>query len=117
MWISSSLLVANPEPAFVLHGTHGSYRKHRADPQEAQLLQGLSPRAPGYGHETPSQAGHLTLAGPDGTLSSVLDGAAPGNYLGLFDAVHQTLRHGVPYPITPDQLLWQNELLAQPADA
>ena len=111
VWLTSSLLVADPGPAYVLHGTLGSYQKARTDVQEAQLLTGLSPLAPEYGHERPGQEGRLVLGAPDGTLTLAPDPAAPANYLGLFEAVFQTIRQGAPYPIADEQLLWQNELL------
>ena len=113
VWLTSSLLVAAPGPAYVLHGTLGSYQKPRADVQEAQLLSGLSPLAPGYGHELPGQEGRLTL----GALTPTLDPAAPGNYLGLFEAVFQTIRHGRPYPVRAEEVAWQMEILEQPAEA
>ena len=116
VWLTSGLLIADPGPAYVLHGTQGSYQKGRTDPQEAQLLQGMSPRDPAYGREQPGQEGRLTLAAPDGTLRTTPDPAAPGSYLGLFEAVYQTLRHGAAYPIRAEQLRWQNQLLAMPAD-
>ena len=116
VWLSASLLVAAPGPAYVLHGTLGSYQKGRTDVQEAQLLQGFSPVDSAYGHEQPGQEGRLTLAEPDGLLGTTPDPAAPGNYLGLFEAAYQTIRHGAPYPIREEQLSWQNELLAQPVD-
>ncbi|WP_035558827.1 Gfo/Idh/MocA family oxidoreductase [Hymenobacter sp. IS2118] len=115
VWLTSSLLVAAPGPAYVLHGTLGSYQKHRTDPQEAQLLGGMSPLAAKYGLETPGQEGHLTLAGPEGALPPTPDPADPGDYLGLFEAVFQTIRNGVPYPIRDEQLRWQLELLEHPA--
>lgn len=115
VWITSGLLVAAPGPAYVLHGTLGSYQKGRTDVQEGQLLQGISPLAPEYGHEQPGQEGRLTLAGPDGTLTTTPDPAAPGDYRGLFEAVFQTIRHDVSYPISHEQLLWQNALLESPA--
>ncbi|GAB3876483.1 oxidoreductase [Hymenobacter segetis] len=114
VWVSSGLLIAAPVPAYVLHGTQGSYQKGRTDVQEAQLLQGISPLAPEYGYEKPGQEGRLTLAAPDGTLSTMSDPAAPGDYMGLFEAAFQAIRHDVPYPIRDEQLLWQNELLEQP---
>ena len=113
VWLTSSLLVAAPGPAYVLHGTLGSYQKGRADVQEAQLLTGMSPLAPEYGHERPGQEGRLTLSEPNGILTTTPDAAAPGNYLDLFEAVFQTIRQGRLYPIRDEQLLWQNELLAQ----
>jgi len=115
VWLTSGLLIADPVPAYVLHGTQGSYQKGRTDPQEPQLLTGMSPQAPEYGHEKPGDEARLTLAGPTGTLSTTSDPAAPGNYLGLFEAVLQAIRHGAPYPIRAEQLLWQNELLEAPA--
>ena len=115
VWLTSSLLVAAPGPAYVLHGTQGSYQKHRTDPQEAQLLAGLAPTAPEYGREQPGQEGILTLGSAGGQLSATPDAAAPGNYMGLFEAVRATIRQDIPYPITAEQLLWQNELLELPA--
>ena len=115
--VSGSLLATDPGPAYVLHGTRGSYQKARTDPQEAQLLRGLSPLASDFGHEAAGQEGRLTLAGSDGTFVTTPDPAAPGNYLGLFEAVFQTIRHGAPYPILEEQLLWQNELLELAPDA
>ncbi|WP_426058856.1 Gfo/Idh/MocA family oxidoreductase [Hymenobacter sp. B1770] len=116
VWLTSGLLVADPGPAYVLHGAQGSYKKGRTDPQEAQLLQGVSPLAPDYGHEKSGQEGRLTLAAADGHLATHPEAAAPGNYMQLFDAAHQTIRRGVPYPIREEELLWQNELLAADAD-
>ena len=116
VWLTSSLLVAAPGPAYVLHGTHGSYQKGRTDPQETQLLAGLTPTAPAYGHELPGQEGVLTLAAANGVLTSTSDAAAPGNYMGLFEAVRATIRQQAPYPVTAGQLLWQNELLELPSE-
>jgi len=112
VYLSASLLVADPGPAFILHGTQGSYRKDRTDPQEAQLLAGMQPTDPAYGHEQPGQEGRLTLAEPDGMLVATPVAAAPGSYAGLFEAVYQAIRHGQPYPIKPEELEWQLEVLA-----
>ena len=75
----------------MLHGTLGSYRKDRTDPQEAQLLAGMKPDNPAYGRErVADQAGRLVLADPAGhnhLLPPVADVAAPSTYLDLFEAV------------------------------
>ena len=112
VYLSSGLLVADPGPAFVLHGTQGSFRKDRTDPQEPQLLAGMRPTDPAYGHEQPGQEGRLTLAAPDGTLTATPVAAGPSSYAGLFEAVYQAIRHGQPYPIKPEELAWQLEILA-----
>lgn len=116
LWLTAGLLVAAPGPAYVLHGTQGSYQKDRTDPQEAQLLAGVRPTDPAYGREQPGDEGRLTLAQPDGTLRTWPDPAAPGNYLGLFEAVYQTIRHGQDYPMRDEHLAWQLEILEHPAD-
>ncbi|MGI4744118.1 MAG: Gfo/Idh/MocA family oxidoreductase [Janthinobacterium lividum] len=107
VWLTSSLLVADAGPAFVLHGTQGSYRKDRTDPQEPQLLAGTRPLNPAYGREQPGQEGRLTLAAYDGTLTTTADAAAPSSYMSLFEAVYQAVRHGQPYPIKEEELAWQ----------
>ncbi|WP_223648873.1 Gfo/Idh/MocA family oxidoreductase [Hymenobacter psoromatis] len=116
VWLTAGMLVADPGPAFVLHGTLGSYRKDRTDPQEAQLLAGIKPDNPAYGHErVADQPGRLVLADPAGhnhLLPPLADVAAPSSYLGLFEAVYQAIRHGQPYPITDEELEWQLEVIA-----
>jgi scyllo-inositol 2-dehydrogenase (NADP+) len=111
VYLTSSLLVADPGPAFVLHGTLGSFRKDRTDPQEAQLVAGLKPADSAYGHEQPGQEGRLTLAAPDGTLTAAPVPAEASSYAGLFEAVYQAIRHGRPYPVTEDELVGQLEIL------
>lgn len=113
VWVTSSLLVADPGPAFTLHGTKGSYKKDRTDPQEAQLLAGMKPTDPAYGHEQASQAGRLTLTDSTGhhVLPTIADEAAPASYMGLFEAVYQAIRHGQPYPIREEELTWQLAML------
>jgi scyllo-inositol 2-dehydrogenase (NADP+) len=111
VYLTSGLLVADPGPAFVLHGTQGSYRKDRTDPQEAQLIAGMKPTDPAYGHEQPGQEGRLTLLAPDGTLAITTDAATPGSYAGLFEAVYQAIRHNKPYPVEEAQLVAQLEVI------
>ncbi|GAA4016346.1 Gfo/Idh/MocA family oxidoreductase [Hymenobacter fastidiosus] len=115
VFVTSGLLIAGPGPAFVLHGTEGSFIKNRGDVQEAQLLQGVSPLAPEYGRENSAGAGTLTRATADAQTTTTYP-TPTGNYSGLFEAVYQTIRHGVPYPVREEELRWQNELLARQAD-
>jgi predicted dehydrogenase len=111
-YLTSSLLVADPGPAFVLHGTQGSYRKDRTDPQEAQLVAGLKPADLAYGREQPGQEGRLTIVAPDGTLTTTLVPAGSSSYASLFEAVYQAIRHDQPYPVKPEELVWQLEVLS-----
>ena len=48
VFLTMSLLVAEAQAAFVLHGTRGTCIGHRSDVQEKQLLQGMSPNDPSF---------------------------------------------------------------------
>ena len=112
VFVTGSLLTAAPVPAYVLHGTLGSFQKSRTDVQETQLDQGLLPTAPNYGREPAEAAGTLTLATEPGQFTTSRQPAPAANYAGLFDAVYQTVRHGQPFPVRPEELRWQLEILA-----
>jgi scyllo-inositol 2-dehydrogenase (NADP+) len=112
VYITSSLLVADPGPAFVLHGTQGSLRKARTDVQEAQLDGGMSPLDAAYGVEPPEAVGTLTVVSETGEKTATPVPSLRGDYMGLFEAVYQALRHGQPYPITEQQLRIQLDILA-----
>ncbi|GAA4384831.1 Gfo/Idh/MocA family oxidoreductase [Hymenobacter koreensis] len=112
----SGLVIAQPLPSFVLHGTQGSFSKTRADVQEAQLGEGMSPLDAAYGLEPTDQAGQLTLVANDGQKTTALLPAPKGDYMHLFEAVYQALRHGVPYPIREEHIIWQLQALAEPGE-
>ncbi|AII53150.1 Gfo/Idh/MocA family oxidoreductase [Hymenobacter sp. APR13] len=112
VFVAGSLLTAAPGPAYVLHGTRGSFQKSRTDVQEAQLDQGLLPTAAPYGHEPAGQEGTLTLVPAPGETQVSRLPAPQGQYKGLFEAVYQTIRHGQPFPVRAEQLRWQLEVLA-----
>lgn len=49
--LHASMLVASGSPRFLVHGEKGSLIKRQADVQEAQLLAGVRPGAPGWGED------------------------------------------------------------------
>ena len=107
----SSLLVAQPLPAYVVHGTKGSFQKSRADVQEAQLDRGMWPSDPLFGIEPVGQEGLLTTITKSNQKQIAYKEALKGNYKGLFNAVYEQIRKDKPYPITAEQIVWQMELL------
>ncbi|HSH03591.1 MAG TPA: Gfo/Idh/MocA family oxidoreductase [Anaerolineae bacterium] len=111
VFLTASSLVPAIQPAFVLHGTQGSYIKHRADVQEQQLLDGILPTDPIYGHEAYHHHGHLTTITPAGHKQTTTIPPIPTSYLHLFDAVYNTIQHNAPFPITPDDILTQLKIL------
>ncbi|RPD47613.1 oxidoreductase [Hymenobacter sediminis] len=110
VFVTGSLLTAAPVPAYVLHGTQGSFQKQRTDVQETQLDQGLLPTDAAYGLD--SSEGELTVVAETGEKSVTTLAALRGNYPGLFEAVYQTLINDAPYPIRIEELRWQLEILA-----
>lgn len=111
VFLTSSLLVADPQNAFVLHGSAGSFVKGRSDVQEKQLLEGMKLSHPAYGIEAPESKGRLTIMDDqDNPHVSYID-SENGNYLGLFEAVYQAIANDLPYPITEEQILSQLEIL------
>lgn len=111
VYITTSLLVANPQASFVLHGANGSFIKNRTDVQEAQLIDGMMPNNPAFGIEPEDMEGILTNPDEEGNLLSKLVPAELGYYMGVFDAVYETIREDKPYFVTKDQILWQLEIL------
>lgn len=111
VFITTSLLVANPQKSFVLHGANGTFIKDRTDVQEAQLQFGMSPLDPSYGLEHEGQEGLLTVI-LDDVAEEIEVSPEKGNYMHLFDAVYQTIRLREPYFVTAEQILCQLEILA-----
>jgi predicted dehydrogenase len=94
--LHASLLVSGGGPRSVLHGTRGSWAKFGADPQERQLISGMLPLDPGFGHD-PNPG--IVYNGATGTQTEVP--SPPGSqreyYAGIRDAI---LGKGpVPVPI------------------
>lgn len=108
VFLYASMLVAKPLPGFVLNGTRGSFIKKRSDTQEAQLDQGMSPLAVGFGLEEEGMQGELTFINPETEkMESVYIPSLKGNFMGIFDAVYQTIRERKPFPVTEEDILTQ----------
>ena len=98
--LHASYLVREPIPAFVLHGTEGSFLKWRADVQEEALLAGNVPGTPDWGVEPVTERGllHTEVNG------EVIRESIPtelGNYMAYFDGLYAAIRNGAPAPVSP----------------
>lgn len=111
VFITTSLLVANPQASFVLHGTKGSFVKERTDTQESQLLAGMLPTADAFGVEPENKEGLLTFENELKELETALIQSERGSYMTLFDEVYESIRNGKPYFVNKDQIVWQLEIL------
>jgi len=111
VFVTSSMLVVNPQAAFVLHGVYGSFIKQRADTQEEQLLAGMKITDEGYGIEPKGKDGLLTTISDDGNKTDEIIQSEIGSYLPLFDAVYESLIDNKPYPVTRADVITQLEIL------
>jgi scyllo-inositol 2-dehydrogenase (NADP+) len=111
VFLTGGLLIPEPLPSFVLHGTLGSFFKNRCDVQEPQLDGNMSPLDPAYGVEPAGSEGKLVTIGPDGEKTIEWIASHKGNYGHLFEAVYQRIRHQAVYPITEEHISWQMELV------
>ncbi len=111
VFLTSSLLAADPQKAFVLHGSAGSFVKGRSDVQEEQLLKGMKLSNPVYGIEPPESKGRLTIMDEQAVPQVTYVDSENGNYIGLFEAVYQAIVHNIDYPITEEQIITQLEIL------
>ncbi|MGZ3834119.1 MAG: Gfo/Idh/MocA family protein, partial [Mucilaginibacter sp.] len=111
VYLTGGLLIAEQLPAFVVHGTLGSYIKGRCDVQEAQLDNAVAPTDPEYGLEPAGSEGKLVTMGLDNQKSTELIKSLSGDYMQLFDAVNHTIRNNALYPITEEHIAWQIEML------
>ena len=98
-------------PAFVVHGTLGTYVKDRADVQETQLDKNMLPTDAAYGIEPGGVEGKLITFAADGTKHIETVPSVKGDYMGLFEAVYQSIVNNRPYPVTQQNILAQMELL------
>lgn len=111
VFITVSMLVADPLPGIVIHGTGGSYIKEFCDTQEEQLLSGMSVADIGFGEEHPGKEGRLTTIDSEGKKTMELIPSLRGDYGVLFEAVYQTIRNDLAFPITEQQIIEQMKLL------
>ncbi len=85
-WCRSSMLAADNAPRFLVHGTHGSFRKYGVDPQEPTLVAGGKVPRLGEGEwlqEPEELFGTLTIApvpAEPGTLMQSKVRTEPGDY-------------------------------------
>ncbi|MEJ7779494.1 MAG: Gfo/Idh/MocA family oxidoreductase [Daejeonella sp.] len=116
VFITTSLLVADPLPGIIIHGTKGSFIKSFCDTQEDQLIAGMTPGDPDFGKEQDGMEGKLTTANEDGekTVENIV--SVKGRYIDLFEAVYQTVRHDHEFPIKESEVLIQLEILESQPD-
>ncbi len=97
--LKSSYLVKEPLPAYILHGTMGSFIKSKADVQEAKLDAGILPNSEGWGIEPASEKGLLHVE-RDGQEYREYIETLKGDYNDYFKLVYEAIRFNKAVPVS-----------------
>lgn len=90
--LKGGMLVREPGPRYMIHGTKGSYIKYGEDPQEQLLRQGILPVAADWGTEDSGQYGllHTEIDEQD---TKIKYPSLQGNYGLFYINLYQTIVH------------------------
>jgi predicted dehydrogenase len=97
--LKASNIVREPQPAYVLHGTKGSFTKSRTDVQEADLQAGKTPLVKDWGIEPENAKGTLTTD----TQEKIT--APQGNYMSFYDQMAEAILNNAPVPVAASEAL------------
>jgi predicted dehydrogenase len=100
--LKGGMLVREPGPRYMIHGTDGSFIKYGEDPQEPLLKTGVLPNIPHWGEESPEQWGLLHTE-KDGQVIKERYPSLPGHYAGYYEDLAATLLEGAPLKVRPEQ--------------
>lgn len=112
VFVTASMLTVDTPPAYQIFGSKGSFAKHRADPQEAQLVAGMTPLQPAYGCESKGDEGCLVYIDAQGQKVQEILPLKQASYMQVFEDVFQTLRNGADYPVRPEEILEQLDIMS-----
>jgi scyllo-inositol 2-dehydrogenase (NADP+) len=101
--LKASYLVREPLPAYIFHGTKGSFIKPRADVQEADLQKGKNPAVADWGTE-PEEGKGLLHTDKDGqNIIREYISSEKGNYMDYYNGIYDALRNNKPLPVTAEE--------------
>lgn len=99
--LKSGYIVKQALPAYIVHGTKGSFIKSRADVQEADLQKGLLPNANNWGIEPADEAGILVTDDNGKTVKQTIE-TLQGNYLAYYNNMYQAITQHTSPAVTAD---------------
>lgn len=98
--LKGSYLVREALPAYIFHGTKGSFIKPRADVQEADLQKNKSPLAADWGTEPDEGMGLLHTDKDGQNIIREYISSEKGNYMAYYDGIYEAVRNDKPLPVT-----------------
>jgi scyllo-inositol 2-dehydrogenase (NADP+) len=100
--LKSGYLVRELLPAYIFHGTKGSFIKPRADVQETDLQKSKSPAESDWGTEPEAGKGLLHTDKDGQNIIREYISSEKGNYMAYYDGLHQAIRHDKPLPVSAE---------------
>lgn len=100
--LKGSYLVREALPAYIFHGTKGSFIKPRADVQETDLQKSKSPAETDWGTEPETGKGLLHTDKDGQNVIREYISSERGNYMAYYDRLHQALRYDKPLPVSAE---------------
>jgi scyllo-inositol 2-dehydrogenase (NADP+) len=100
--LHSSYMVREALPAYVLHGSKGSFIKAKTDVQENALQSGAIPGSADWGREPESERGLLHVE-KEGELVKQHVVSLQGNYGDYYETMYQAIRNHAAPPVTAEE--------------
>lgn len=97
--LKSSYFVREPLPAFIFHGTKGSFIKTRSDVQESDLQAGKMPNSSNWGIE-PKDGMGLLHTEKDGIIIKKSIPSLNGDYMDYYEGIYEAIRNNKPIPVS-----------------
>jgi scyllo-inositol 2-dehydrogenase (NADP+) len=98
--LTAGMLVKDPGPRYIIHGTIGSFVKYGIDPQEEELRKGALPASEDWGAEDPDKWGLITIDYADMNIHGSVE-TEPGNYMEFYNNVHDVLTKKLSLAVKP----------------
>jgi scyllo-inositol 2-dehydrogenase (NADP+) len=102
--LKCSYLVREALPAYILHGSKGSFIKSKTDVQENDLVAGKIPGSEGWGEEADTERGLLHTE-INGEVKKLRVPSEKGNYMLFYDSLYHALREGNKVPVAAGDAL------------
>jgi len=100
--LKASNQVREALPAYIIHGSKGSFIKPRTDVQENDLIAGKIPGSENWGIEPENEKGLLHTAADDKVIRELIS-SPKGDYMEYFNQMHRAIRLGEEVPVTAEQ--------------
>ncbi len=109
--VKSSYFRAKERPSFVVYGKKGVFIKEKKDRQEEHLKLFYMPDQDGFGIDRPEDYGTLIYYDENGQYHEEKVVSEVGDYACYYDAVYETLVHGAPQCVKPEETILLMEYL------